>query len=223
MNASFDADGIATALVRDGWWADTAALDPSLCAALLVDLHALDATAQLTTAGIGRGTNRRQDLSIRGDRTAWLTPTTAPQRAFLDSVDSLRIGLNRSLFLGLAECEAHFAQYETGARYQRHTDSLIGTTSRVVSLVAYLNVDWDDADGGELVLYQANATAEFARVVPRAGTLVAFMSDTIAHEVLPARRRRASIAAWLRRKEGASVPGTFAPCQPAARTRCRWR
>jgi SM-20-related protein len=199
MNASFHADGIATALVRDGWWVGTAALDPSLCAALLADLHALDAAAGLTAAGIGRGANHRQDQSIRGDRTAWLTPTTVPQRAFLDILDSMRVGLNRSLFLGLAESEAHFAQYAPGARYQRHIDSFIGTTSRVVSLVAYLNVDWGDADGGELVLYPADGAGELARIVPRGGTMVAFMSETIAHEVLPARRNRASIAAWLRR------------------------
>jgi SM-20-related protein len=211
MNVPFDADGIATALVRDGWWVDAAALDPSLCAALLADLHAVDAGAGLTAAGIGRGANYRHDQSIRGDRIGWLTATTLPQRTFLDILDSLRHGLNRSLFLGLAESEAHFAQYETGTRYQRHVDTFIGTTSRVISLIAYLNADWDAADGGELVLYTAHATAELARVVPRAGTIVAFMSDTITHEVLPARRSRASIAAWLRRRECHLVPGTRCP------------
>jgi SM-20-related protein len=208
MNPMFDTDRIATALVRDGWWVDTAALDQSLCAELRVDLHAVDASVGLTAAGIGRGASHRRDADVRGDRIAWLTRAAPPQRAFLDALESLRIGLNQALYLGLAESEAHFAQYEPGARYQRHTDSFIGAANRVVSLVAYLNDDWHPTDGGELVLYRADATTELERIAPRAGTIVAFMSETISHEVLPARRRRTSIAAWLRRRQGHLVPGT---------------
>jgi SM-20-related protein len=200
MNPMFDEDVIATALVRDGWWVGATALDRALCADLLCDLRALDGRAELAAAGVGRAATYRRDPNVRGDRIAWLTDTTPAQRAFLDALESLRAGLNRELYLGLAEVEAHFAQYEPGARYQRHNDSFIGAANRVVSLVAYLNDDWQPADGGELVLYRTDGTTELERVAPRAGSVVAFMSETTPHEVLPARRHRASIAAWLRRR-----------------------
>jgi len=200
MNPMFEADVIASALSRDGWWVGETALDRSLCAALLLDLRALDARAELAAAGIGRAANYRRDPNVRGDLIAWLTPATSAQRALLDALESLRAGLNRTLYLGLAEAEAHFAQYEPGARYQRHNDSFMGAANRVVSLVAYLNDDWQPADGGQLVLYGTDGITELERVVPRAGTVVAFMSETTPHEVLPARRHRASIAAWLRRR-----------------------
>jgi SM-20-related protein len=199
MTPMLDATAIAHALHRDGWWVGAAALDAALCEALAADLKALDAAAQLSAAGVGRAASYRRDPTVRGDRIAWLAPATAAQRAFLAELDSLRIALNRSLYLGLVEAEAHFAQYDPGARYRRHVDSFVGGTERVVSLVAYLNADWDAADGGELVLYAPDGARETARVVPRAGTVVVFSSAEVPHEVLTARRARASIAAWLRR------------------------
>ena len=48
------------------------------------------------------------------------------------------------------------------------------------------------------MLYRPESGEEMARVVPRAGTLLLFMSEEIEHEVLPTRRDRASIAGWFR-------------------------
>jgi SM-20-related protein len=199
MNPMLDAERIATALHSQGWWVHDAALDLSLCGALSTDLRVLDAAAELTTAGVGRAARHRHDINIRGDRIAWLTPATTAQRTFLAGLESLRITLNGSLYLGLAEAEAHFAQYDAGARYQLHVDSFQGASNRVVSLVAYLNNDWSAADGGELILYAPDATRELVRIAPCAGTVVVFLSEELPHQVLVARRGRASIAAWLRR------------------------
>jgi SM-20-related protein len=197
-----DAERIATALHSDGWWVDDAALDLGLCAALLAELHALDAAAAFTTAGVGRTTTYRLDSSVRGDRTSWLTPTTPAQSTFLTGLEALRVALNRSLYLGLSATEAHFARYDPGTRYERHVDSFHGADNRIVSLVAYLNDDWRPTDGGDLVLYMPDAVRELVRVVPRAGTVAVFLSEEWPHEVLATRRDRTSIAAWLSRRPG---------------------
>ena len=52
--------------------------------------------------------------------------------------------------LGLFEMEVCFAVYPPGGFYDRHLDSFAGARNRVVSLVAYLNEDWDEARGGAL-------------------------------------------------------------------------
>lgn len=197
MKPMLDPHPIAPALSSAGWWVDDAAIDRSLCAALLADLHALDAAAELSAAGVGRAATYRRDWSVRGDRIAWLTSATAAQRTFLAGLETLRIALNRSLYLGLVAADAHFAQYDPGARYQRHVDSFRGTANRIVSLVAYLNSDWSPADGGDLVLYEPGTMRQLARVAPCAGTVVVFLSEEVPHEVMAASRDRASIAAWL--------------------------
>jgi SM-20-related protein len=199
MNPMLDATRIAAAMHGDGWWVDGAALDRSLCSALWADLHALDTATVLTSAGIGRAATYQRDPNVRSDRIAWLTPTTPAQRTFLSGLESLRVALNRSLYLGLQSTEAHFARYDAGARYQRHLDSFAGGGSRIVSLVAYLNPGWCSADGGELVLYTPDAAREVIRILPSAGTVVAFLSEEFPHEVRQTTRDRASIAAWLRR------------------------
>jgi SM-20-related protein len=67
----------------------------------------------------------------------------------------------------------------------------------VLSLVLYLNPGWRAAVGGALRLERPAGARE---VLPESGTLVAFLSDRVAHEVLPAARPRWSVAAWFRRR-----------------------
>jgi SM-20-related protein len=61
-----------------------------------------------------------------------------------------------------------------------------------------LNDRWLHEDGGMLRLHVTSARSIDA--IPRGGTLVAFLSDRFAHEVLPATRERISIAGWFRRR-----------------------
>ena len=118
--------------------------------------------------------------------------------------------LNRALFLGLFEYEAHFAHYPPGAFYRRHLDSFRGRANRVVSTVGYLNPDWPEDGGGEMVLYAPDEPErEVARVRPSAGTFACFLAERVPHEVLPTRLPRASIAGWFRRN--ASLGGRVDP------------
>jgi len=118
--------------------------------------------------------------------------------AYLRWMDSLREALNRELFLGLCEFEAHYAHYPAGAFYRRHVDRHRDSNARVVSAVFYLNPDWPAEAGGEFVMYARDGVQERYRQRPEGGTLVLFMSDDMPHEVLPATQPRWSIAGWFR-------------------------
>jgi SM-20-related protein len=175
--------------------------EPALREALRDDLRRLQAEGALARAAVGRNDGRSVRDDIRADRTRWLDdPRCGPAaRVFLERLDALRIALNRRLFLGLDDVEAHYAAYPPGGGYARHRDRFRDSDARVVSLVTYLNEDWDTDDGGALRLYlDEDGSGEVGvDIAPTRGS-VCFLSE-LEHEVLPARRERLSIAAWFRR------------------------
>ncbi len=191
-------DAAAAALLAQGWYVGKAAVSEGLVRAMAGELRTLVESDRLKPAGIGRDRDYQIDRDTRRDWIHWLSRKRPDQAAFLDWAEALRLGLNRRLFLGLFEFEAHLALYPPGAFYVRHFDSFTGAANRMVSLVLYLNRDWKSGDGGELVLYRAGSGSEMTQVDPLGGTLVLFMSEEIEHEVLPTRTRRASIAGWFR-------------------------
>jgi len=191
-------DEAADALAEHGWFCRDDAVSPALIAALSDDLAKLMEDDRLKRAGIGRERDFQVDRDIRRDWIFWLNRQRPVQAEFLGLAEQLRLALNRRLFLALFEFEAHVALYPPGAFYRRHFDSFRGAANRMVSLVFYLNLDWREGDGGELVLYEPGGQEEMARIAPRAGTLALFMSEEIEHEVLPTRTDRASIAGWFR-------------------------
>jgi len=202
-------DEAAQALGRDGWWSGSGLLQPAQINALVDELTELREADRLYRAGIGRELDFQIDREVRRDYIVWLNRQRPVQSDFLDSMERLRLSLNRTLFLGLFEFEAHFAHYPPGGFYKRHLDSFRGAANRLISLVVYLNRDWQPGDGGELVLYSEDESGELARIEPRAGTIALFLSEEIPHEVRPARRDRLSIAGWFRLN--ASINGQIDP------------
>jgi len=101
------------------------------------------------------------------------------------------------LYLGLSYYESHFAIYDEGDFYEKHLDTFKNFKNRVVTTVYYLNENWDEKDGGELVVYDEEDRL-ITKLPPFANTLVVFMSDRFPHEVLPAKKKRFSIAGWFR-------------------------
>ncbi|MFS8064325.1 MAG: 2OG-Fe(II) oxygenase [Luteimonas sp.] len=171
---------------------------------LLAELRTLQSGAMLTPAAIGHHGLHAHHPGIRGDSTLWLDDPRcgAASRQMLATLDDLRDALNRRLFQGLTEVEAHYAIYPTGTGYARHRDRFRDNdanssvaSSRILSLVCYLNDDWRAADGGALRLYLDAGEVD---VWPLAGSSICFLSE-LEHEVLPASRERLSIAAWFRR------------------------
>jgi SM-20-related protein len=179
--------------------------------ALNDDLRRLQSTDGLSPAAVGRHDVRVLRNDIRADATCWLDDPRcgAPARTLLARLDAVRTILNRALFLGLTDCEAHYAAYPPGGGYARHRDRFCDNDARVVSWVTYLNADWAKDDAGELRLHLGSTDVDSADVdevsidgmsidVSPVGGSLCFLSE-LEHEVLPARRERLSIAGWLRR------------------------
>jgi len=156
---------------------------------------------RLRRAGVGVGRDWQIQTEVRSDRVMWLDPgrLTPAQDRYCRQLESLRLAFNRAFYLGLFEYEGHFAVYPPGAFYRRHLDQFHGVTHRRISVILYLNTDWDEADGGALRIYLGDdGESEPHDVAPLGGRLVVFQSDRFHHEVLPARAARFSLTGWLR-------------------------
>ena len=187
------------------------AFPPARIASLHAEAEHAHAGGAFAAARMGRTRDAR--AAVRGDQLCWLGASPHPQgcdglvapasAALLHDLDALRVELDRTLLLGVRSVEAHYSLYAPGTHYARHLDrfsddrSIAGSMdgARVLSLVIYLNAGWDAADGGALRLHDGAGAAH--DVTPQGGDLVAFLSDRVAHEVLPATKPRWSIAAWL--------------------------
>jgi len=169
--------------------------------------------AMMERAGVGRADDFQLASSLRRDKTLWFDRASTAQSDYLDLMESVRLTMNRELFLGLFSYEAHYAAYERGGFYKRHLDAFRGVRNRVLSTVFYLNDDWQPGDGGELAIYNSdriNASTVMS-VLPEFGTMVIFLSEEIPHEVMPTQRTRYSIAGWFRVNDRMTAPGLQAP------------
>jgi len=152
--------------------------------------------SEFKKAGIGNKQSLQIQEGIRGDYIKWLDRNDAPEsvRVYLQRLDELIQYLNRALFLSLKDFEVHMTVYPIGSFYKRHLDQFKKDDHRRLSVILYLNNDWQDSHGGQLRMYLPGQTKDF---LPLAGRLVIFRSDEIEHEVLPATRERLSITGWV--------------------------
>ncbi|EOX4903796.1 2OG-Fe(II) oxygenase [Vibrio alginolyticus] len=149
-------------------------------------------------ARIGRNDDVTRIESIRSDKIQWLSPNMGHAvTSYLDKTEEIRQEVNRHLFLGLFEYEAHFAKYEEGDFYQKHLDCFKGNENRRLTTVFYMNESWTEKDAGELVVYDLNDN-KIATIPPQSGRLLLFLSEQFPHEVLPTNAERFSIAGWFR-------------------------
>lgn len=186
-------------LAEQGWSLQPAFIPASLTRALAAECHRRAVQGALAPAGVGRGAAVAVNEGIRGDHIDWLEPgQSAACDQYLAHLEQLRQALNQALFLGLDDVESHFALYPPGAFYRRHLDRFRDDDRRAVSVVLYLNPDWQAQQGGALRLYLANDAGQ--DILPVAGSLVVFLSAEIPHEVLPATRERLSLTGWFRRR-----------------------
>lgn len=192
---------IADDLAAKGWSWQPGLLPDQLTQALREELIARDADAALAAAGVGRETAYQVDKTIRRTRITWFDGATPPQQDFQAWTETLRHGLNRELMLGLFEMEVCFAVYPPGGFYDRHLDSFAGARNRVVSLVAYLNEDWDETRGGALAVWAEGAGPDdlpAARIIPEPGGVMFMLSEAIPHEVEVTHQTRYGLAGWWR-------------------------
>jgi SM-20-related protein len=198
-----NAERIAATLADAGW-----CVTDDFLAALVVNQLRHEAAqcweaGAFRRAGVGRGEDLELRVDVRTDRVLWLDPATlsGAQQHYWQQLEQLRLAVNRNLFLGLHELEAHLAVYPPGTYYRKHLDQFRGLGLRQLSCVLYLNDGWGADDGGALRIYTDPQDAHaFDEVLPVGGRLVTFLSARFLHEVLPARRERYSVTGWFKRR-----------------------
>ena len=165
----------------------------------------LQESGELREAKTGQRSHT-SSIKWRGDSIAWLdenSPEPTVQAYFAKMAD-LRTALNRHLQMNVQEIESHLAIFPAGSVYGKHLDQFqqgMGTQTRQLSSILYLNADWPDDAGGALRLYLNELqpdSSHFIDITPTAGKLVLFLSHDFWHEVLPAKRDRVSLAGWFR-------------------------
>lgn len=188
---------IANDIYSQGYSVRESALPASLANALAEQVRALPDDSFIR-AGIGRQQDHLKTEQIRRDEISWIDDSTSAGADWLAWTGELQNYINRRLFLGLFSFESHFAHYRAGDFYKTHRDAFRGQQNRVLTVVTYLNPDWQQEYGGDLVIYPDQGDEALLNVAPTMGTLVVFLSEEFPHEVLPADRDRYSIAGWYR-------------------------
>lgn len=193
MNPVFDA--IADGLATNGY----AVADQFLSQPEVEAIHqggGFRTGTDFKKAAIGNKQSLQIQEAIRGDYIKWLDRKESPEavRIYLQRLEELIQYLNRALFLSLKDFEVHMTVYPVGSFYKRHLDQFKKDDHRKLSVILYLNNQWEEQHGGQLRMYLPDQTKD---VLPLAGRLVIFRSDEIEHEVLPATRERLSITGWV--------------------------
>ncbi len=170
---------------------------PALQRDVRLDLDAAYRAGQFSRAGTGQGTSHLVRDDVRRDEVYWpdQAQANAVQLQLWAKTAALMQAINRTLFLGLHAFEGHYASYAAGGFYQRHVDAFADDDARMVSLVLYLNHDWQPSDGGRLRMYDQ---AKHVDVAPLGGTLVCFLSREVEHEVMPTTAARFSFVGWYK-------------------------
>lgn len=170
-----------------------------LATALRQNLLQLNEDNLMVSAGIGNALLKDKTQKARTDKTCWLDEKTTneAEMEFFDIIAQFSSYLNQTCYTGINACEFHYALYEQGAAYSRHRDQFKTNDSRKFSMISYLNEDWQEADGGQLLIHHNAESTQ--HIMPSNCKTVFFKSDETEHEVAMAMRPRMSLTGWLKR------------------------
>lgn len=177
---------------------DSNFLTEKLSAGLQQNILQLQRDDKMITAGIGNEEVKDPRQKMRGDKIYWMDKShpNIYEQEYLQLAEDFITHLNSTCYTGINGYEFHYAVYEEGSFYKKHKDQFKNDSSRKYSLISYLNENWLEEDGGQLLVYQ-NEVAQ--TIQPHAQTAVFFKSDEMEHEVTKAHRSRMSITGWLKR------------------------
>jgi SM-20-related protein len=157
---------------------------------------------RFTKAGIGALDEHTIRHDIRGDHTYWLDrQRDTSLNSLWQMIDDALYIFNRYCYLSLSGFEFHLANYPPTAHYAKHLDQFNNRSNRIITVVIYLNTDWQAEDGGELELFLPHESSVI--IEPIAGRAILFKSADIPHQVLKANKNRYSISGWLLRHPSA--------------------
>lgn len=160
------------------------------------EIASIQLTDGFKQAGIGKQDQQQVDTNQRGDFIRWINPQEALTHTtvFLEKINTIIEELNYTFYLGIRDFECHYAHYPPGTFYKKHVDRHKTGSARRVSFVLYLNSEWQENDGGQLLIYDSENGSH--TILPRMGTLALFLSEK-EHEVLVTSRDRMSITGWM--------------------------
>lgn len=146
------------------------------------------------SALIGQNNEAKEVRAIRNDDIYWLNPSIQELSPIFNTLEVLRLNFNRLLYLSLSGYEFHLAHYPKNSFYKKHLDQFKGRNNRLLSIVIYLNKNWQEKDGGALRIYREEKTIDIAPIENRC---VIFRSDHLYHEVLLSHNSRKSLTGWM--------------------------
>ena len=196
MNKQFDS--LIDGYLNNKIGIDAGFLNESLANGLQENILRLQNDELMTAAGIGNAEVKDSRQKMRSDKIYWLDKKhhNVYEQEFLQLIEDFISHLNSTCYTGINDYEFHYAVYEEGSFYKRHKDQFKNDDNRKYSLINYLNDNWLETDGGQLLLYQDEY---IQKILPRSQTAVFFKSDEMEHEVTTANRSRMSITGWLKR------------------------
>lgn len=173
-------------------------LSATLAGHLKDNLLELNNNAMLLAAGTGNANKQNRNNLVRSDAIYWLDKkhNNIYENAFFVHIEAFILYLNRSCYAGITGYEFHYTLYGPGSFYVKHFDCFKDDDSRAFSMISYLNADWKESDGGELLIHQSGNNQ---KISPTNGKTVFFKSDELQHEVLVTHQNRMSITGWLKR------------------------
>lgn len=196
MEASFEE--LISSYIENKVGISTDFLSEALAQNLKNNLLHLYKEEALKSAGIGHFGTFTKNKEIRSDVIYWLDKknNNPHEMEFFALIEDFIAYLNKECFTGIKSYEFHYALYKPGTFYKRHFDQFQDTSNRQFSMITYLNVDWKEGDGGELMIYNNDKTVTIS---PTNRKTVFFKSNELEHEVLETNTMRLSITGWLRK------------------------
>jgi SM-20-related protein len=195
MNNAFDT--LINSYLDDNIGIDANFLTPTLANGLQQNILQFQQDEQMKNANIGNDLIKDITQKIRSDKIYWMDKShnNAFENEFLQLAENFIEYLNSTCYTGINAYEFHYAVYEEGTYYKRHKDQFQNNSSRKYSLINYLNNNWLEEDGGQLLVYQNDSVQ---KIQPQSQTAVFFKSSEMEHEVALAHRQRMSITGWLK-------------------------
>jgi len=199
----------------DSGWAyqQKLGMDKKILEQVHMDLHHVDLDMEpgRTSGGMSGGLT-----SFRKDQILWLNENSngelerhdipglrslhlALQEFVARFEEQLKAGPGRLSLNG--KCAPMLARYDPGGYYKPHVDT-VNSDGRILTVIYYLNRQWDNSNGGQLCMYPNSLQtdrllpAPSAEIFPEEDSIVIFRADKVLHEVRPSRARRFALTQW---------------------------
>ncbi len=194
-------DSELTQLAEQQWLCKKDVFSPEQLKKLQQIAHNRWQQGQFRSARIGRGHEQQEQKNIRSDEILWLDPMDPELLFFAEICNKMQTELAQGLMLPIQNYELHWARYPANSGgYDEHLDQSNAKDlfhgERLITLVLYLNDSWQSEDGGQLKMRLPD---KIMTIEPQCGTLMLFRSDSLWHQVIPAKKDRWSLTGWFRR------------------------